>query len=84
MTKFALFLMICSSVENVCTDPYSDYFKYEDFHSCFSSGVNNVIDIVNKFDKKEFNKDRIVIRFYCKEINEDSTNNTSIQNITIS
>jgi hypothetical protein len=84
MSKFALFIMICSSVQNVCTEPHSNYVKYEDFHSCISSGATNVIDIINNFDKNQFNKDKVVIRFYCEEVNEDSTNNTTVQNISIS
>ena len=53
MTKFALFLMICSSVQGVCTNPHSDYKKYDDFHSCIKSGTTKVVDIVNEFDKPD-------------------------------
>ena len=83
MTKFALFLMICSSVQGVCTNPHSDYKKYDDFHSCIKSGTTKVVDIVNEFDKKEFNEDKIVIRYYCEEINEDTADKASIQNFYI-
>ena len=45
--------------------------------------TTKVVDIVNEFDKKEFNEDKIVIRFYCEEINEDTADKASIQNFYI-
>lgn len=82
--KYGLFLMICSAVNNICSPTYSDYVKYDDFHSCILSGATKVVEMIKEIDQKEFNDQKIVVRFFCQEEDENQVNKTSTQGIELS
>lgn len=76
--KWAIFLSICSGISSVCSGTYSDIETYPDYYSCIKSGSSKVVEIVDNIDRKQFNEDKIIVRFYCQEINEDQTNKSTI------
>jgi ATP-dependent phosphoenolpyruvate carboxykinase len=71
---WAVFMAICSGLTGVCSGTYSPKETYKDYHSCIRSGSAKVLEIIDNIDRKEFNKEKIIVRFYCQEINENQTN----------
>lgn len=70
---WAVFMAICSGITGICSGTYSLKETYTDYYSCIKSGSSKVVEIIDNIDRKDFNEDKIIVRFYCQEIDEDQT-----------
>lgn len=82
--KWLFFLALCSPVNQICSENYSNNKLYDDFYGCIQGGVVKSLEIIKNTDRQEFNKNKISIQLYCQAVNEDHTYKTTKQGLKLS
>ena len=68
--KFILTLKICSALFMNCQAPIENTITFNSWIECANAGYSNAIKINNKLGSNFVNRNRIIINFSCKVINE--------------
>jgi len=66
--KFILNMILCSSINSICLEPYPMPNHYDDLHSCLIDGYKESITKMEKIGSKDINEHKMFIKFYCEEI----------------
>ena len=67
MIKFILILHLCSTINGECFD--SQYVgELPDHYTCVKAGYIQAYKSFETLDKEEINKQKLAIKFECKEI----------------
>ena len=72
--KFVLSMILCSSVNGTCLEPYPMPDQYDDLYSCLIGGYTKSIIKTEEIGIEEINEHKIFIKFYCQEIKPESSN----------
>lgn len=75
--KFVLVWQLCSLLSQTCIPPYTDRNEFNLYVDCAIAGAEKVIEVANK-DKKTFDEQRLMVRYWC---NEDNLNKPTASNI---
>ena len=70
--KFILVWQLCSLITNTCIPPYTDRNYLDSYVECAIAGAEKVIEVANK-DKKTFDEQKLMVRYWCNEDNADKT-----------
>ena len=63
--KFILTMIMCTSVYNMCLDPFPMPTKYSSHYECMIAGYEESIKKAKEIGPKEINEYGTVIKFYC-------------------
>jgi len=68
--KFIIILYLCSfaNTEPVCYSEKMVGLEHSDYHSCILEGYRHSHNVLKKMDKDKINKEKLAIKFSCKEI----------------
>ena len=67
-------MILCSSINSICLDPYPMPNQYDDLYSCLIGGYSESIIKTEEIGIEEINEHKIFIKFYCQEIKPESSN----------
>ncbi len=73
--KYVLILYMCSMVSNQCPSSTISGYQFNTYFDCVNAGYGvaqqtyNNLKELEDWDKEHINKNKIVIRFECKEVN---------------
>ena len=67
MTKFILFMWLCSSVATDCQRIITPYTTFNSYRDCAIFGYQHTVDILTKMHEGEIERWRIHTQFACKE-----------------
>jgi len=73
--KFTLAFTLCSALTGLCNTTMIHPDKFDTWTDCVKGGANEIIRISEKFEDK-FNKQRLVLSYFC---NENHTNETTTE-----
>ena len=62
-----LTIFLCSTVHNSCLPPLEGGM-FKDHYSCLKKGYASSSDIIEELGVKDINKQKMFIKFSCKEI----------------
>ncbi len=65
--KFILTMIMCSSVYNMCLEPFPMSTKYSSHYDCMIAGYEEAIKKAKEIGPDEINKYGTIIKFYCVE-----------------
>ena len=68
--KILLTLIMCSSIQGICMDPYLWPEKFKDSYDCMQFGYKESHKKMEEIGRVEVNKHGIFIRFTCTPITE--------------
>ncbi len=68
--KILLTLIMCSSIQGICMDPYPWPEKFNDTYDCMQFGYKESHKKMEEIGRVEVNKHGIFIRFTCTPITE--------------
>ena len=68
--KYVLVWQLCSLLTNTCIPPYTDRTEFKTYVDCAIGGAEKVIEVANK-DKKTFDEQKLMVRYWCNEDNAD-------------
>ncbi len=68
--KILLTLIMCSSIQGICMDPYPWPEKFKDSYDCMQFGYKESHKKMEEIGRVEVNKHGIFIRFTCTPITE--------------
>jgi len=68
--KILLTLIMCSSMQNICMDPYPWPEKFYDTYDCMQFGYEESHKKLEHIGREEVNKHGIFVRFTCTPITE--------------
>tara|TARA_R100000231_G_scaffold81730_1_gene62558 strand:+ start:410 stop:631 length:222 start_codon:yes stop_codon:yes gene_type:complete len=71
--KFILILSICSSLTGTCQTIGIPTERFDTWSECVKAGAEQIIKTTETFEDK-FNKQRLVVSYFC---NEDHSNKTT-------
>ena len=71
--KIVLSLIICSAVAGECKPSFKHQNLLEDWSSCMYQGYNDSLSLLGVMGDEYINKNKIFIKFACKEIDEKQT-----------
>ena len=66
--KILLTLIMCSSIQGICMDPYPWPEKFKDSYDCMQFGYKESHKKMEEIGRVEVNKHGIFIRFTCTPI----------------
>ena len=66
MTKFILFMWLCSGVAQDCKPILTPYTTFDSYRDCSLYGYQHTVDMLNKMPEEESEKWQIHTRFSCK------------------
>ena len=66
MTKFILFMWLCSGVANDCQRIVTPYMTFDSYRECSIFGYQHTVDILTKMPDTEIERWHIHTRFSCK------------------
>ena len=66
MTKFILFMWLCSGVAQDCRPIITPYTTFDSYRDCSLYGYQHTVDILTKMPVTETEKWRIHTRFSCE------------------
>jgi hypothetical protein len=69
--KFLLSMIICTSVYNVCLDPFPMPEKYNSHYECMIAGYEESIKKAKEIGSKDVNKYGTIIKFFCHQTNDE-------------
>jgi hypothetical protein len=69
--KFILSMIICTSVYNVCLDPFPMPEKYNSHYECMIAGYEESIKKAKEMGPKDVNQYGTIIKFFCHRIDEE-------------
>ena len=72
--KFILNMILCSSINGTCLEPYPMPNHYNDLHSCLIGGYKESITKRDQIGSKDVNEHKMFIKFYCEEIEKKGIN----------
>ena len=73
--KYVLILYMCSMISNQCPSSTISGYQFNTYFDCVNAGYGvaqqtyNNLKELEDWDKEHINKNKIVIRFECKEVN---------------
>ena len=68
--KILLTLIMCSSIQGICMEPYPWPEKFNDTYDCMQFGYKESHKKMEEIGRVEVNKHGIFIRFTCTPITE--------------
>ena len=68
--KILLTLIMCSSSQSTCLDPYPWPTLFQNYYDCLQFGYEESQKKLKEIGKAEVNKHGIFIRFTCMQTNE--------------
>ena len=71
--KIVLSLIICSAIAGECKPSFQHKDLLEDWSSCMYQGYNDSLSLLCVMGDDYINKNKIFIKFACKEIDEKQT-----------
>ena len=72
--KYIIILYLCSfaNTEPVCYSEKMVGLQHGDYQSCILKGYEHSHYVLSKMDKDKINKEKLAIRFSCKEIKTEN------------
>ena len=70
MTKFALFLTVCSFLTGDCEVPVKHPYVYDSWYDCVAGAHLNGLKMLQLYDSEMINKYHLGVQFECSEIIE--------------
>ena len=68
MTKFTLIIWVCSFLSQpVCMAPVKSPILYDSWYECSRAAHHESLKIISKLGYKTVNKDKIGLKYRCKE-----------------
>ena len=67
MTKFIIFMWLCSGVASDCKRILTPYATFDSYRDCAMFGYQHTVNILQKMSETEINKWHIHTQFMCKE-----------------
>ena len=73
--KYVLILYMCSMISNQCPSSTISGYQFNTYFDCVNAGYGvaqqtyNNLKELEDWDKEHINKNKIVIRFECREVN---------------
>ena len=67
MTKFILFMWLCSGMAQDCQRIVTPYITFDSYRDCSLYGYQHTVDILTKMSEEKADKWQIHTRFSCKE-----------------
>jgi hypothetical protein len=71
--KIVLSIIICSALAGECKPSFQHKDLLEDWSSCMYQGYNDSLSLLGVMGDDYINKNKIFIKFACKEIDEKQT-----------
>jgi len=68
--KILLTLIMCSSIQGICMDPYPWPEKFNDTYDCMQFGYEESKKKMEEIGRSDVNKHGIFVRFTCTPITE--------------
>ena len=65
--KFILTMIMCTSVYNMCLEPFPMPTKYSSHYECMIAGYEESLKKAKEIGPEEINKYGTIIKFYCLE-----------------
>ena len=70
MIKFTLIIWVCSFLgQNMCMAPIKSPILYNSWYECSRAAHKESLKIISKLGYSVVNKDKIAMKYRCKEIN---------------
>jgi hypothetical protein len=66
--KFFLSMIVCSSIQNACMQPFVYPTSYESSYNCLLDGYLKSYDKMIEFGQEDVNKFGLYIKFDCRQI----------------
>ncbi len=63
--KFILTMIMCTSVYNMCLEPFPMPTKYSSHYECMIAGYEESLKKAKELGPEEINKYGTIIKFYC-------------------
>ena len=63
--KFVLTMIICTSIYNMCLDPFPMPERYGSHYECMIAGYEESIKKAKEIGPEEINKYGTIIKFFC-------------------
>ena len=72
--KYIIILYLCSfaNTEPVCHSERMVGLEHAEYHTCILEGYRHSHNILKKMDKNKINKEKLAIKFICKEIQTEN------------
>ena len=70
MTKFALFLTVCSFITHDCEVPIKHPYVYSSWNDCVAGAHLNGLKMLQMYEPEMINKHHLVAQYRCSEIVE--------------
>jgi hypothetical protein len=76
--KFVLVLYMCSTITNLCPNSSISGYQFDNHYECVNAGyaiAQNTftnLNMLEEWDKDYINKNKIVIKFECKELSPNA------------
>ena len=67
MTKFALFLTVCSFITHDCEVPIKHPYVYSSWNDCMAGGHLNGLKMLQLYEPEMINKYHLAVQFQCAE-----------------
>jgi len=67
MTKFALFLTVCSFITHDCEVPIKHPYVYSSWNDCVAGAHLNGLKMLQTYDSEMINKYHLAVQFQCAE-----------------
>jgi hypothetical protein len=65
--KFVLTIIMCTSVYNMCLEPFPMPTKYSTHYECMIAGYEESIKKAKEIGPEEINKYGTIIKFFCMQ-----------------
>ena len=65
--KFILTMIMCTSVYNICLEPFPMPTKYSSHYECMIAGYEEAIKKAKEVGPKEINEYGTIIKFFCTQ-----------------
>ena len=76
--KYILILYMCSTMTNLCPNSSISGYQFDSHYDCVDAGyaiaqsTYRNLNALEEWDKDYINKNKIVIKFECKEISQNA------------
>ena len=72
--KYIIILYLCSfaGTEPVCYSERMVGLEHSEYQSCILEGYRHSHNVLKKMDKDKINKEKLAIKFICKEIQTEN------------
>ena len=71
--KFILTMIMCTSVYNMCLEPFPMTTKYDSHYECMLAGYEEATKKAKEIGPEEINEYGTIIKFYCYQEPETET-----------